>query len=99
MHLMQIAGDKSTKLPHLVSRFEKVRHHDRHHAGRRRRSNAVVRVFEGQTETWLDPEPLGSLQKRIGRRLAFFVVAVSDNLIETARKTVGCQVSFDGLPG
>ena len=34
-HLMQIADNKGAKPADFVGRFEKIGHHDRHHAGRR----------------------------------------------------------------
>ena len=46
---MQIADNKGAEPPDFVGRFEEVRHHDRHHAGRRCRANAVVGILQRQT--------------------------------------------------
>jgi hypothetical protein len=48
-HLIQIAYDKGAHQPDFIRWLKKVGHHYGHHAGRRRRPDADVRVFQGQT--------------------------------------------------
>jgi len=65
--------------PDLVRRFEKVRHHDRHHAGRRCGADPGVGVFQGQAGARFHSKPLGRLQERVWRRLARGVVPLGSN--------------------
>ncbi len=96
---MQIADNKGAEPSDFVGGFEEVRHHDRRHACRGCRSNAVVGIFKRQTEVWFDAQPLGGFQKRIGRGLSPLIVTVPDDLRKAPDEIVGGQVSFDGTPG
>ena len=46
---MKITSDKDAQRTDVIGRFEKVGHHYGHHASRRGRTDADVRVFQGQT--------------------------------------------------
>src|SRR5271170_5928510 len=48
-HLTQIADNKGAEPSDFVSWFEEVRHHDRHHAGGRSGTNAIVGILKSQT--------------------------------------------------
>lgn len=54
-----------------------------------------MRIFQSKTGTRLDAQPSGCRQKWIGSRLAFLVVAVCDNLMETMRQAVGLKMMID----
>jgi hypothetical protein len=47
-HGMKRVRYRMTKLPHLVRRFEKVRHHDRDHPSGMCGANTIVRVLENK---------------------------------------------------
>jgi hypothetical protein len=47
--LMEIASDKDAERANVLCWFKQIGHHYGHHASRRRRPDADVRVFQGQT--------------------------------------------------
>jgi hypothetical protein len=96
---MQITDNKGAEPSDFVGWFEEVGHHDRHHACRRRRSDAVVGILKRQTQVRFHAELRGGFQKRIRCRLSSFVVALPDDLLEAPDEIMGGQVSFDGTPG
>jgi len=96
---MQITRNKDAQSTKLLGWFKQIGHHYGHHASRRRRSYADMRVLQRQAQPGLDPQPFSSLQKWIGRRFAIFVVATTDDLVETIHQTVRGQMAVHCCSG
>jgi hypothetical protein len=84
---MKRVHDRMAKVPHLIGRIQKVRHHNGNHPSGVGRSNTIVRVLKNKAargifrENFCTPEEWGWM------RLASIVVTLSDHGIETRQDT------------
>ena len=76
---MQVIRNGNAFRAHRVGGGQQIRHHDRHHAGRMRRSDAVMRVFQRQAVGRRDTEPRRRHKERIRRGLRIFHILARDD--------------------